>query len=423
LCLVFAAHSTAQDPPLGDEPVLVVQEAEELFIGEIGLLDDATNLTAEQKQKMLRLAKKQEEKKLLRRLNLRIGELQKVCKLSPKQVRRLQLAAKGAVKDKLKNFEDMAKKLQAEIDGIGFAIAVDEVEEPEGADDLPDVPPRLGAGDDPQTNDPSNSPTDPTDQELVAFRKETEAMFGPMNMMFGRLSDVEEHKLWQTQLQNTLSSDQQVAREKHLLSRRTFRRKVAVLRLVAEYDDRMLLTTNQRELLTDIVDAQLGKFFERLGNQRQDYLLDSVAYLSSTRLAMGRLRKGAKAFLSDEQLTEMRRSPNEQWEGIGMILNGGFEADFLAPPVEVPADAGFLGLTMGEDPSGVEVQHVREGLASDKAGVKAGDIIQSFNGEEITLLNELLTALAETKPSQKVKLAITRDGKPVEIEVTLGSRK
>lgn len=62
--------------------------------------------TPAQKKQAMERARKAQEKRLTGRLNLRIAELQEACDLNAKQVRRLQLAAKGAVKNQLEGFED-----------------------------------------------------------------------------------------------------------------------------------------------------------------------------------------------------------------------------------------------------------------------------------------------------------------------------
>ena len=56
---------------------------------------------------------------------------------------------------------------------------------------------------------------------------------------------------------------------------------------------------------------------------------------------------------------------------------------------------------------------------SAKAGVKAGDIITSLNGKPLNSFAELRSRIATTEPGTKVKLGLLRNGKPLEVEVTL----
>ena len=63
---------------------------------------------------------------------------------------------------------------------------------------------------------------------------------------------------------------------------------------------------------------------------------------------------------------------------------------------------------------GAFVSEVLPGSGSAKAGVKAGDIITSLNS-----FAELRSRIATTEPGTKVKLGLLRNGKPLEVEVTL----
>ncbi|MCV8175585.1 serine endoprotease DegQ, partial [Escherichia coli] len=68
---------------------------------------------------------------------------------------------------------------------------------------------------------------------------------------------------------------------------------------------------------------------------------------------------------------------------------------------------------------GAFVSEVLPGSGSAKAGVKAGDIITSLNGKPLNSFAELRSRIAITEPGTKVKLGLLRNGKPLEVEVTL----
>ena len=65
---------------------------------------------------------------------------------------------------------------------------------------------------------------------------------------------------------------------------------------------------------------------------------------------------------------------------------------------------------------GAFVSEVLPGSGSAKAGVKAGDIITSLNGKPLNSFAELRSRI---EPGTKVKLGLLRNGKPLEVEVTL----
>ena len=69
---------------------------------------------------------------------------------------------------------------------------------------------------------------------------------------------------------------------------------------------------------------------------------------------------------------------------------------------------------------GALVASVAENSPSDKAGVKAGDIILEFDGEPIQQMKELPIIVARTEVGKKVKVKIWRDKKEIEKTITLG---
>ena len=73
-----------------------------------------------------------------------------------------------------------------------------------------------------------------------------------------------------------------------------------------------------------------------------------------------------------------------------------------------------------DEPRGALVASVAENSPSDKAGVKAGDIILEFNGEKIKVMKELPMIVARTEVGKKVKVKIWRDKKEITKTITLG---
>ena len=72
-----------------------------------------------------------------------------------------------------------------------------------------------------------------------------------------------------------------------------------------------------------------------------------------------------------------------------------------------------------EHNGGAFVNEVLKGGAADKAGVKSGDIITSVNGKRISSFGELRAKIATIGAGNKVKLGVFRDGKNLELTVTL----
>jgi serine protease Do len=72
--------------------------------------------------------------------------------------------------------------------------------------------------------------------------------------------------------------------------------------------------------------------------------------------------------------------------------------------------------------NGALINDVEADSPAEKAGIKAGDIITSFNSQPINSAHDLLFAVADCAPGQEVSLTYLRDGKEHKIKVTLAAR-
>lgn len=398
LSVLLCTISTYAEPVHGQEAVIV------------NPFGGGGNQTDEQKQKAAERAKKLEAKKLTRRLMLRINEMKQVCGLSESQVRRLQLAAKGAVRNELKGFEDRLKRVRQMMVG-GFVdeefIAVEEVKEEAkpAKTESPKAKQKVG------------------DAEVQAFVKEVAERYSPVDFMVSgqAMSDIEGREFWKTQVQKTLKPDQRAAYDKFLSARSRFRRRATVMKMVVDLDARLLLTDDQRQKMEKLIDDQLGKFLEHLPGVERMASLESLGSYQSIQSVLARLRKQAKTFLSEDQAEEFAISPSDGWQQFEFLMDEEFMIAGGAF-VEVPQDAGFLGVEVAGGVNGVLIQKVTEDQPASKVGLKAGDVITKFNGVELTTVDDLFEAISETKPEDKVKLTFTRDDKSSEVEVTMGSR-
>ena len=73
-----------------------------------------------------------------------------------------------------------------------------------------------------------------------------------------------------------------------------------------------------------------------------------------------------------------------------------------------------------DEPRGALVASVAKNSPSDKAGVKAGDIILEFDGEKIQQMKELPIIVAKTEVGKKVKVKIWRNKKEIFKTIVLG---
>jgi serine protease Do len=71
---------------------------------------------------------------------------------------------------------------------------------------------------------------------------------------------------------------------------------------------------------------------------------------------------------------------------------------------------------------GVEASAIDRDSPAAKAGLKEHDVILSFNGQPIESVEQLRRLLHETPPGRTVTLGISRNGQPMNVNVTLAKR-
>ena len=85
-----------------------------------------------------------------------------------------------------------------------------------------------------------------------------------------------------------------------------------------------------------------------------------------------------------------------------------------------PQIAKSLGMA---EPNGVLIQDVFPGEPADKAGLKAYDVVVGVNGKEIGSTRDFMISVGNLPVGTKTAVKILRDGKPLEVSVTVGKRK
>ncbi len=83
-------------------------------------------------------------------------------------------------------------------------------------------------------------------------------------------------------------------------------------------------------------------------------------------------------------------------------------------------DQGLAKSFKYDSTKGALVGDVQSGSPADKAGVKQGDIVTSFEGKPITGPSELRNEVAGTKPGTKTELTVFRDGAEKKLTVKVG---
>ncbi|TAM83080.1 MAG: DegQ family serine endoprotease [Acidobacteria bacterium] len=74
------------------------------------------------------------------------------------------------------------------------------------------------------------------------------------------------------------------------------------------------------------------------------------------------------------------------------------------------------------DTSGAFVQNVEPEGPAAKSGLQNGDVVRKYNGKDVADAGALTAMVTQTDPGSTAALSILRNGKPMEIKVTLGER-
>jgi serine protease Do len=121
--------------------------------------------------------------------------------------------------------------------------------------------------------------------------------------------------------------------------------------------------------------------------------------------------------------------------GIGFAIPINMAKNLLPQLKKGKVVRGWLGVIIQEvtaelkekldlkDEKGALVADVTEGGPAEKAGIKRGDVIVSFDGKEIKEMKELPYLVASTPIGKTVTIELIRDGKKIEVEAKIGELK
>lgn len=101
-----------------------------------------------------------------------------------------------------------------------------------------------------------------------------------------------------------------------------------------------------------------------------------------------------------------------------LIKNGKVEHAYIGVGIGpvTPDEAKFFNIT---NASGALVSEVEPDTPGAKAGLKVGDVITALNGKTVSDPGELQVEVGQKTPGTKVDLTVVRDGKTMQVPVTL----
>jgi len=117
----------------------------------------------------------------------------------------------------------------------------------------------------------------------------------------------------------------------------------------------------------------------------------------------------------DEAAREVAQLSSQLGRGFAIQLQGG----------EGGAPRALLGVSIdngGGNAGGARVRDVSPGSAAAEAGIKAGDIITSVGGQDLTKENDpgraLVDRMNQAEPNLKLQVGVLRDGRKLSFDVT-----
>jgi serine protease Do len=163
-----------------------------------------------------------------------------------------------------------------------------------------------------------------------------------------------------------------------------------------------------------------------LGLYRESYL-DFL----QTDAAIGPGNSGGPLFNLNGEVIGMNTAVSGLGRGLGFATPID-QAKWVIPQLKSDGKVtrGWLGISgrdvepasSGTAPSGAMVGAVHDRTPADKAGLRAGDRVVKLDGEAIEDFGDLRGRVARTKPGQKVKVEVIRDGKAKKLDVVLEER-
>ena len=147
----------------------------------------------------------------------------------------------------------------------------------------------------------------------------------------------------------------------------------------------------------------------------------------TVRVTLGKMQESRKHWMNAmpqafqfqmPEVAPMPGMPNLEWDGDNFLTGG--------PRLGIDAEdiSGQLGAYFGApDGEGILVRDVNAGSAAEKAGVKAGDVITSLNGERIHDVAELRSKLAAAGEGKAAKLGVLRNKSSLTLDVEIPAVK
>jgi serine protease Do len=103
-----------------------------------------------------------------------------------------------------------------------------------------------------------------------------------------------------------------------------------------------------------------------------------------------------------------------------LIKNGKIDRGAIGISYSLLTPRGAAALSLPSQTQGIIITQILPGSPASQAGLRANDVITKINDQQIDGTHPISSILLHTRPGDKVKLTIIRDGKQQTVDLTLG---
>jgi hypothetical protein len=296
-------------------------------------------------------------------MRIEIDAIQRVTGISDAAAKKLEVAAKAAIKAVNKKQQENAGQFAPQ---LGFPQA---------------VPAAGGLSDE--------------DAERKAEQTNGNPPAGVFQVNFSGIDEVKGEEIWQKTFSNVLNDDQKQAYKQWASDRATRNRARAVQNYVDQLDSYLLLTDNQRESVTKIVDEKIGQnlaeqqVFNRGGVGNAIIMIAGVA--GNNNIDPDDLRD----VLSAIQLAELKRQQDQMMGGPIPGIPGMQPAEKEGNRKEELYQSS-LGFGVAEESGKLVIREIKPDTPAELAGLQVDDVIDSFNEDPIDTMVQLKRAVSKS---------------------------
>jgi hypothetical protein len=266
-----------------------------------------------------------------RQLSVLIGDMKRTCELSEVQVRKLKLAAKGAVASAMEKFEKRQRRQRQALARAG--VNLPRLLEPEEEEEAPEDE------DEEQEADGPNLAIEMQNgvaEIVIAAPNAINLVAGQPVRSGSSSSAITNEPRWKVAVKNVVSAEQRQKYATVVNQRKAYARKANVSSFIAKVDHVLLLSTEQRSKLTTLVDDEFGAKFAAQVTSRNSFW---TAFGSPAKATPPLSHEELKSFLDDAQFTEWKQRFEQELNQLkqrnaAVGLNG-FAP--VAAPAAVPA--------------------------------------------------------------------------------------